>query len=117
MKATRHIDVAAAVRTTDVNVLTQGLCGGSSVVRKMYVPLTSSRPNGAGEIYTYFPLTEGNEAAILRVPGSRKNPDYGFSVGRGAFTWPVGRWVDVALRVKLNEMNKQDGQFSAVFWV
>ncbi|KAK0202648.1 hypothetical protein DFS33DRAFT_1262952 [Desarmillaria ectypa] len=68
------------------------------------------RSNGAGEIYTYFPLTEGNEAALLRVPGSRKNADYGFSVGRGAFTWHVGKWVDVALRVKLNEVNKQDGE-------
>ncbi|KAK0501344.1 hypothetical protein EDD18DRAFT_1306945 [Armillaria luteobubalina] len=56
------------------------------------------RPNGAGEIYTYFPLTEGNEAAILRVPGSRKNSDYG--------------WVDVALQVKLNEINKQDGELA-----
>ncbi|KAK0488986.1 hypothetical protein IW261DRAFT_1326401 [Armillaria novae-zelandiae] len=70
------------------------------------------RPGGAGEIYTYFPLTEGNEAAILRVPGSKKNPDYGFSIGRGAFIWPVGRWVDVALRVKLNEMNKQNGELA-----
>ncbi|KAG7444918.1 uncharacterized protein BT62DRAFT_198879 [Guyanagaster necrorhizus] len=68
------------------------------------------RPNGAGEIYTYFPLTEGNETALLRVPGSRKNPDYGFSVGLGAFTWPVGRWVDVAFRVKLNEINALDGE-------
>ncbi|KAF9019369.1 hypothetical protein BDZ89DRAFT_1103437 [Hymenopellis radicata] len=58
------------------------------------------RPDGKGELYTYLPLTESNSNALLSVPESCRNGDYGFSVGRGSFTWPTNRWVAVGLRVK-----------------
>ncbi|KAF8913537.1 hypothetical protein CPB85DRAFT_1375585 [Mucidula mucida] len=57
-------------------------------------------PDGKGELYTYLPLTESNSDALMSVPRSRRNGDYGFSIGRGSFTWPTNRWVAVALRVK-----------------
>ncbi|KAK0467088.1 uncharacterized protein EV420DRAFT_664947 [Desarmillaria tabescens] len=82
---------------TEVHVVMQGLFGG------LVVP---------GMFNTDSPLAESNEAGLLRVRGSRKNADYRISVGRGAFTWPVGRWVDVALRMKLNDVDKEDGQYS-----
>lgn len=44
-------------------------------------------------------------------PESHKNPDYGFSVGRGAFKFPKGAWTTIAERVKLNTVGKADGQF------
>ena len=67
------------------------------------------REDGAGEIYTYLPLTEANDAAQLAVPGTVENHGYGYSVGRSAFYFPTGKWVTVAQRVKLNTLNNTDG--------
>lgn len=45
-----------------------------------------SRANGEGEIYTYLPLTDGNDAVLTSIPPrSIRNTDYGYSVGRGSF--------------------------------
>ncbi|KAJ7213984.1 hypothetical protein GGX14DRAFT_444723 [Mycena pura] len=67
-----------------------------------------------GELYTYLPLTPSNRARLLAVPPmSKENPDYGVSVGRGAFTFTrdVGRWISLAFRVKLNAVGHEDGAF------
>lgn len=74
------------------------------------------RTDGAGEIYAYLPLTESNAEIIAAVPPlSVENPDYGFSVGRGAFTFPSGEWVTVAERIKMNDPNATNGMFIAIF--
>ena len=68
------------------------------------------RGAGKGEIYAYIPLNDTNADRLLEVPPeSHKNPDYGFSVGRGAFKFPKGAWTTIAERVKLNEVGKADG--------
>ena len=54
------------------------------------------RADGVGELYTYLPLTDANKAAQMAVSGTVANNDYGYSVGRGAFTWNAGEWVSVA---------------------
>ena len=46
---------------------------------------------------------------MLEIPLSHKNPDFGFSVGRGAFSFPKGVWTTVAERVKLNTIGQADG--------
>ncbi|KIK68210.1 polysaccharide lyase family 14 protein [Collybiopsis luxurians FD-317 M1] len=69
------------------------------------------RAEGAGELYTYLPLTQNNTDRLLAVPPlSIENSDFGDSVGRGAFTIPVGRWMSVALRMKLNQVGCEDGE-------
>ncbi|KZV69804.1 polysaccharide lyase family 14 protein [Peniophora sp. CONT] len=68
------------------------------------------RKDGAGELYAYAPLTENNERALLAVPGSRANNDYGMSVGRGLFAFTAGVWTTVAIRVKLNTVGAENGQ-------
>lgn len=78
------------------------------------------RTNGAGELYTYLPLTGANNASQLAVPGSIANSDYGYSIGRGSFTFPTGEWVTLAERVLLNTIGKdgsvgQDGEIQV--WV
>ncbi|EPQ55441.1 hypothetical protein GLOTRDRAFT_138978 [Gloeophyllum trabeum ATCC 11539] len=65
--------------------------------------------NGQGELYAYLPLTAPNAARLLVVPGSRQNPDYEFSVGRGAFGFEGGRWTTVAQRVRLNDIGQENG--------
>ena len=66
------------------------------------------RSNGTGELYTYLPMTAANNASQLSIPGSVADTDYGYSVGRGSFSFPSGKWVTIAERVLLNSI-KSDG--------
>lgn len=76
----------------------------------IYYILCHGRTDGAGELYAYLPLTDQNAAALLNVPPlTIENPDYGFSVGRGAFTFPAGEWVTIAERIKLNDPASYNG--------
>ncbi|GJJ13470.1 hypothetical protein Clacol_007724 [Clathrus columnatus] len=68
------------------------------------------RANGAGEVYAYLPLSENNAQVLATVPPmSVENPDYGFSIGRGAWTFRPGAWNVVAERIKLNDPGKNNG--------
>ena len=70
-----------------------------------------SRAGGKGEIYAYIPLLDHNSKRLLDIPPeSHKNPDYGFSVGRGAWKFPKGTWTTIAERVKLNAIGEADGE-------
>ena len=74
------------------------------------------RSNGTGELYTYLPLTEQNAAAQEAVPPlTVENDDYGFSVGRGSFTFPAGQWVTILQRIKLNDPASYNGQI--MLWI
>ncbi|KAM5545157.1 hypothetical protein V8D89_001268 [Ganoderma adspersum] len=69
------------------------------------------REEGAGELYTYLPQTDRNTERLLLVPPkSIQHADYGFSVGRGAFTFTPGQWTRVTQRVKMNALGKEDGE-------
>ncbi|KAL0574095.1 hypothetical protein V5O48_007854 [Marasmius crinis-equi] len=73
------------------------------------------RQNGAGELYTYLPQTENNKSRLLAVPPlSRGNNDYGYSVGRGSFTFEKGRWMCISLRVRMNNVGQEDGELELV---
>lgn len=61
-------------------------------------------------MYVYGPQTANNRARFLNVPPkSVENADYGFSIGRGAFNLTAGRWTTIAIRIKLNEIGREDG--------
>lgn len=69
------------------------------------------REGGPGEIYSYLPECDRNTDILLAVPPkSYWNDPYGFSVGRGAFSFPRLEWVTVAERVKLNDVGKENGR-------
>lgn len=69
------------------------------------------RKDGDGELYAYLPMTDENTAELLNVPPkSIKNPDYGFSVGRGSFRFLSGSWVTLVQRIKLNDVGVQNGE-------
>lgn len=77
-----------------------------------FPPLTSLKSaNGEAELYAYLPLLPSNTRALLSVPDSHENSDYGFSVGRGAWRFESGKWFAVATRMKLNEVGREDGTF------
>lgn len=70
------------------------------------------RTSGLGELYTYLPLTAGNEDILKKIPPKYVgNPEFGLSVGRGAYTWQkaAGNWISVAFRIKLNDVGKTNG--------
>ena len=51
------------------------------------------RETGAGEVYAYLPTSS----------------EHGTSIGRGAWSWPTGRWSCIEQRVTLNTPGTQDG--------
>lgn len=67
------------------------------------------RTNGAGEIYNYLPPGQASGYCDT-APFSTCNPNYGDSIARGAFTFPTGQWTTLALRLKLNDANVQNGE-------
>ncbi|TDL21294.1 hypothetical protein BD410DRAFT_724617 [Rickenella mellea] len=74
------------------------------------------RTNGTGELYAYVPLTDDNANILSIVPPlSILNTDYGWSVGRGAWTFPSGEWVTVAERIKLSDPYEANGEVEVWF--
>lgn len=66
---------------------------------------------GQGELYTYLPPTDNNTSLLLAIPPkSIRNPDYGFSVGRGSFNFTAGAWNTVSERVRLNDVGVENGE-------
>jgi len=51
------------------------------------------RARGAGEVYAYLP----------------SSVEHGTSLGRGAWRWPTGRWVEVEQHLRLNTPGRADG--------
>ncbi|KAI0685578.1 hypothetical protein BC835DRAFT_510128 [Cytidiella melzeri] len=69
------------------------------------------RENATAELYAYLPQTPSNTHSLLSVPPrSIQHPDYGFSVGRGAWKFIPGRWTAVAERLKMNNVGTADGE-------
>ncbi|KIY52276.1 polysaccharide lyase family 14 protein [Fistulina hepatica ATCC 64428] len=76
------------------------------------------RADSLGELYVYLPPLGNNQTRLLEVPPtSCINPDYGVSVGRGSFKLQdaVGRWAAIAIRVKLNDVEQENGEFQLWF--
>lgn len=68
-----------------------------------------------GEVYSYLPPFtipgfEANEAQCHVPPYSECNPDFGNSVGRGAFSFTSGDRGTVAMRVLLNDAGEANGE-------
>jgi hypothetical protein len=76
------------------------------------------RLKNTGEIYAYVPPLESNVKSLLSVPPfSVENPDYGISVGRGAFRFEPGTWTALCTRLRLNHIGEQNGEQSPFFAV
>ncbi|KIM28461.1 polysaccharide lyase family 14 protein [Serendipita vermifera MAFF 305830] len=75
------------------------------------------RTSGKGELYAYLPLNHPNtDYTLLAIPPySARNADYGFSVGRGSWTFQAGNWNTMTEYVKLNTPGSEDGTIR-VWW-
>ncbi|KAH9856817.1 hypothetical protein C2E23DRAFT_749919 [Lenzites betulinus] len=73
------------------------------------------RENGNGELYAYVPQTKANTERFLAVPPrSIQHPDYGFSVGRGAWKFKPGHWTRVTERVRINDLGQENGEIEVL---
>lgn len=94
----------------DSDELAVSCSGGSRDNRCMSVRLMW-RTKGAGEVYTYLPPGyDANDAVCDIAPFSTCNAQYGASVARGSYTWAAGKWTTVSMRVRLNDVNAQNGE-------
>ncbi|KAI0689832.1 hypothetical protein BC835DRAFT_1282103 [Cytidiella melzeri] len=88
-----------------------GCSGGSRSDACMSVRLMW-RKDGAGEAYTYLPPSYSANSAVCGIaPFSECNPTYGASVGRGSFKFTPGVPMAVSMRVRLNDVGAQNGEF------
>jgi len=69
------------------------------------------RTDGAGELYNYLPTSVTQPDSYTDCPPKTVlNAAYGDSIGRGAFTFAEGEWTTVTERVRLNDIDGQNGE-------
>jgi hypothetical protein len=65
-----------------------------------------------GELYVYLDDSAQVPELCQIPPFSFCNPQYGSSLGRGAFKFKTGEWTAVSQTITLNTLGKKDGKFS-----
>lgn len=65
------------------------------------------RENGKGELYAYLP--KANQGLPV-CAHNNCNAHYGASIGTGSWSFKPGEWTQVTERVKLNDVNKKNGE-------
>lgn len=69
------------------------------------------RTSGQAELYLYLPPSEKANKRVCNVaPKSDCNSVYGASVGRGVFNFTPGKATTLAMRVRLNDVGKENGE-------
>lgn len=66
------------------------------------------RRRGDGEIYAYLPENKQRDD-LCDDEGNICNPNYGYSLGRGSWTFKTGKWTRVRQTLKLNQVGKMNG--------
>lgn len=66
------------------------------------------RRKGAGEVYAYMPESKQRDD-LCDEKGNVCNPNYGYSLGRGSWTFKTGQWVKIRQTLKLNTPGQQNG--------
>ncbi|KAJ3567093.1 hypothetical protein NP233_g6583 [Leucocoprinus birnbaumii] len=86
-------------------------CSGGTDAEDCFSTRLMWRAQGVGELYLYAPKSR-QPKSLCSAPGSACNTDYGFSIGRGSFKWPSGKWTSVTQTVALNTEGKANGGFA-----
>ncbi|KAF6758226.1 hypothetical protein DFP72DRAFT_1064945 [Ephemerocybe angulata] len=86
-------------------------CSGGNKALDCFSTRLMWRSGGAGELYLYA-AKDKQTKALCSDPRSTCDAAYGFSIGRGSFTWAAGAWTTVTQTVVLNTPGKQDGAFT-----
>ncbi|KAG7447391.1 uncharacterized protein BT62DRAFT_980379 [Guyanagaster necrorhizus] len=85
-------------------------CSGGRRSDECFSARLTFRTDGAGEIYTYLPLSFDANSNFCSNEGSECNPTYGTSVGHGAFSFKAGEGTTVSERVRLNDVGQENGE-------
>lgn len=104
-------------------------CSGGDPATDCFSTRLMWRQDGAGELYLvsfcrvlikkkkltatakYAPKKRQSDE-LCKANGSVCDEAYGFSIGRGAFSWKAGDWTTIRQTVFLNTPGKQDGIFT-----
>lgn len=66
------------------------------------------RRKGDGEVYAYMPESKQRKS-LCDEKDNICNSDYGYSLGRGSWSFPTGKWTTIKQTLKLNSPGKADG--------
>jgi hypothetical protein len=83
-------------------------CSGGASANSCWSSRFMWRANGAGEIYAYI----SKDQQVSNLCSQKQvicNQQYGYSFGRGSYTWQTGSWNTITQNVQLNHPNQQDG--------
>lgn len=69
------------------------------------------RTSGEGESYLYIPK-DVQVSTLCSDPLVICNAQYGYSVGRGTFSWQTGSWNTITQILQLNTVGSQDGSIT-----
>lgn len=69
------------------------------------------RDGGIGEVYAYLPHGKQRKNLCDNTVNIC-NPDYGYSLGRGTYKFPTGKWTTIRQVLTINTPGKQNGQLA-----
>jgi len=84
-------------------------CSGGDPAYDCFSTRLMWRENGLGELYLYA-NREAQDPAICQNPANYCNPEFGWSLNKGAFRFPANAWTNVEERVVLNTPGQRNGQ-------
>ncbi|KAI8391789.1 uncharacterized protein BYT42DRAFT_629798 [Radiomyces spectabilis] len=84
-------------------------CSGGNDAINCFSSRFMWRSNGMGEVYAYLPDTDQRDG-LCDVKNNVCNPKYGYSLGRGAWTFKTGRWTTVVQKLVMNTPGKPNGR-------
>ena len=73
------------------------------------------RQKGEGELYAYIPKDKQSESLCHHQRNVICNPQYGYSFGRGLFSWKTNAWNTITQTIHLNTVGKRDGTVTIEF--
>ncbi|KAF5384223.1 hypothetical protein D9615_003453 [Tricholomella constricta] len=88
------------------NAQTAGQCSGGRHSDECWSARLMWRDNGKGELYAYLPTANQK----LPICKGKCDVKYGASIGTGKWTYAPGQWTTITERVKLNDVEKMNGE-------
>ncbi|KAI8583487.1 hypothetical protein K450DRAFT_221449 [Umbelopsis ramanniana AG] len=89
-------------------------CSGGNNADSCWSTRFMWRQHGAGEVYAYIDKSS-QKSNLCKEKGVVCNQQYGYSFGRGSFTWKTGQWNNVKQNIQLNSPGKSDGSLEIFF--
>lgn len=83
-------------------------CTGGDPANDCFSTRLMWRENGQGELYLYA-NRQAQDPIICETPPNYCNPDFGWSLNKGAFTFRTNAWTDIEQRVTLNTPGQRNG--------